>query len=176
MQGRLPRLSWALLLVAILAAPARAEVRSAVLEGGRTARIYPGERMVVRVGPAGDLTLVSAAPAAPDAASPPRPGAASTAETIDTAEPGTVTVALTSAAETKLRLDSGLAQAFDYVATLQVRKDGRTVDEPVAVCTALPLLASFEAWPRSVSSVTVAGFKTRPTNEVLCPEPQGIGR
>lgn len=68
-----------------------------------------------------------------------------------------------------MRLDSGLDHALDYRA---VDGEGR----PLAVCTALPLLASYEAWPYRVSAVVVDRIQTRATNEVVCTETPSPGK
>ena len=71
-------------------------------------------------------------------------------------------------AQAGLKLDSGLSQALDYRAVLRVEGGER----PGSVCTVLPLLASYEVWPYAIASVTLSGFATRATNEVVCDPPK----
>ncbi|HEY3697538.1 hypothetical protein [Phenylobacterium sp.] len=149
------------------AAPAPA-AQSAVSVDGRSLSLHSGERVVVRLQAGGVLALVSAVPAAASEAEPPKPRSPAK----DDAGPAPGTIALTlgvEGARTLLKIDSGLSQAFDYRATL--RRDGAAAGEAVGVCTVLPLLASWEHWPYGVRSLTLSGFATRPTNEVVCPEP-----
>lgn len=165
MQGRL---ALALGLILLMAGGAAAQVRSGLSPDGRGLRLYPGERVVVRVGPGGVLDLVEARAAAPADAAPPRPGTrAPDAPLIDTPA-GTVALLLgVQGGQSFLKVESGLSLAFDYRASLRRGE----VDEPTSVCTVLPLLAGYELWPYAIGSMTLSGFATRTTNEVVCPQP-----
>jgi hypothetical protein len=137
---------------------------------GRAVTLQPGQRMVVRLALDGRVAVVSSVPADPASALPPKPGPKSKDTPLpDGAEPGTVTLTLgDDGVQTVLKLDSGLEQAFDYRAVLEVGGQARKG----SVCTVLPLLASWEEWPYAVASVTLSGFATRPTNEVVCDPPK----
>jgi hypothetical protein len=143
--------------------------QSSVSADGRTLSLAAGERVVVRLGADGVLTLVSAVPATAAEAAPPTPGRPPKAAPA-APEPGAI--ALTLGAEPSqsiLKIDSGLSLAFDYHAAL--RREGAAASEATSVCTVLPLLASWEHWPYAVRSITLSRFVTRKTNEVVCPEP-----
>ena len=169
MQGRRVHLACAALTALSLGFAAHAETRSGLSADGRALTLFPGERVVVRLG-AGALTVVSVAPADPAQALPPKPGPRSKdAPLPGGAAPGTLALILGGdGAQAGLKLDSGLDQALDYRAVLRVEGG----DRPGSVCTVLPLLASYEVWPYAVASVTLSGFATRATNEVVCDPPK----
>jgi hypothetical protein len=170
MQGRRPTLIWSVFAALAVAGIAHAEARSSVSSDGCTVTLFPGERVVVRGVEGGKLALVSAQAGDPASALPPKPGPRGPdAPMPQGAEPGTVALTLGGhGGRTVLKLDSGLEQAFDYRAVLRVGNDER----PGSTCTVLPLLASWEEWPYAVASVTLSGFATRPTNEVVCDPPK----
>jgi hypothetical protein len=170
MQGRRPTLIWTMSAALALAGAAHAGARSSVSPDGRAVTLFPGERVVVRGVEGGALALVSSVRADPASALPPKPGPRGPdAPLPDGAEPGTVAMTLGGdGGRTVLKLDSGLEQAFDYRAVLRVGNGERAG----SVCTVLPLLASWEEWPYAVASVTLSGFATRTTNEVVCDPPK----
>ena len=168
MQDRVARLCGIVLMVLSLAGDAWAETRSWLSPDGRSLTLYPGERLVLRLGPGAVINVISAQRVDPAAALPPKPGSRTADAPLTMADPDTVTLLLGGdAAQTVLRFESGLSLAFDYRATLR-RGDA---DQPTSVCTVLPLLAGFEIWPYAVASVTLGGFATRSTNEVTCSTP-----
>jgi len=159
------------LAFAMTAGEVRAQpVRAQLAADSRSVTLYPGERVVLRLAADGGLTLVSAVQADPASALPPKPGPRSKdAPLPDGAEPDTLALTLGGdGAQAGLKLDSGLSQALDYRAVLRVEGGER----PGSVCTVLPLLASYEVWPYAIASVTLSGFATRATNEVVCDPPK----
>jgi hypothetical protein len=158
----------ALALLAPVAATAQPKAAASHLVGDKAVLLAAGERVVVKLGPAGVLTLVSVRPADPAAAAPPRPHAGG--PLVETAD-GTIALLLGGdAAAAMLKVDSGVSEAFDYRAAVLPSADANGHGEPIGVCTVLPLLASYENWPgRRVPFLLLSGFATRATNEVVCP-------
>jgi hypothetical protein len=161
----------AVLALALLApAVATAQPKSAAshLVGDKAVLLAAGERVVLKLGAAGVLTLVSVTPADPAAAAPPRPHAGG--PLVD-ADDGTIALLLGGDAKAAmLKIDSGIGEAFDYRAAVLPSADAAGRGETIAVCTVLPLLASYENWPgRQVRFLLLSGFATRATNEVVCP-------
>jgi hypothetical protein len=142
-----------------------------------TLRLSPGERVTVRLGPAGRLTLVSVVPEDAAHALPPKPGVPKPpgagnplVETPD----GTVSFLTGAMADGAiLKVENGTSKAFDYQAVLLMGTDAAPVREPTGVCTVLPLLASWETWPRRrVNAILLSRFTPRDTNQVVCQEPR----
>ncbi|MEO8113332.1 MAG: hypothetical protein ABI655_03050, partial [Phenylobacterium sp.] len=133
--------------------------------------LYPNERVVLRVGPGGALTLMGATFAGPEKLLPPKPGPRGPENQGDwnDARPGTIALMMGQVgADTLLKVESGIDKAFDYSAVMVI--EGGPV--PTSVCTVLPLLSSYEHWEKRHASALMLGeFATRETNEVICPEP-----
>lgn len=158
----------AALALALLAPAAGAAPAASHLVGPRAVLVAEGERVVLKPQADGRLALISVTPADPAAAAPPKPRSGAP---LEDADDGTIAVLLgADAAGARLKIDSGLQQAFDYRAAAVADAQASGGGEPLAVCTVLPLLASYEAWPgRRVPFVLLSGVRTRATDEVVCP-------
>jgi hypothetical protein len=154
-----------------------AERRSHLLQDGTSLLLFPRERVVLSVAADGALEILSATAADPNLALP-RPGRADDATAaIREADPGTVAVLMGAVGErgaTLLMIASGVSQAFDYRAAALVDPGGPQLT-PLKVCTALPLLPSYEQWENaSAPAIMLTGFKARASNVVLCPDPPRV--
>jgi hypothetical protein len=149
-----------------LTAPSFASAQVSHLVGDKAVLVAAGERVVLKIAVDGRLTLVSAKPAPLAAAAPPKPRSNAP---LEDAPNGAVAVLL--GADEKgalLKIDSGIDQAFDLHA--EALSQPKAAGEPLSVCTLLPLLAGYENWPgRRVPFILLSDFKTRATNEVVCP-------
>ena len=142
-----------------------------------TLLLSPGERVTVRLGSGGRLTLVSAIPEDGTHALPPKPGPVKPPGAgnplVETPE-GTVSfLAGPKGDGAILKVENGTSKAFDYQAVLLTGTDAAPVREPTGVCTVLPLLPSWETWPRRrVNAILLSHFTPRDTNQVVCQEPR----
>jgi hypothetical protein len=178
MRGAAGLAALALLLpLAASAAPAPAPAGASHLADATTLMLSPGERVTVRLGPGGSLTLVSVVPEDVTHALPPKPGRVKppSAENplVETPD-GTVSfLAGPTGAGAILKIENGTSKAFDYQAVLLMGPDAAPVREPTGVCTVLPLLPSWETWPnRQVNAILLSHFTPRDTNQVVCQEPR----
>jgi hypothetical protein len=147
------------------------------LADATTLMLSPGERVTVRLGPGGSLTLVSVVPEDVAHALPPRPGRVKPPGAgnplVETPE-GTVSfLAGRQGDGAILKVENGTSKAFDYQAVLLIGPGSAPVREPTGVCTVLPLLPSWETWPRrQVNAILLSHFTPRDTNQVVCQEPR----
>ncbi|HEY8571826.1 hypothetical protein [Phenylobacterium sp.] len=135
-------------------------------------QVVVGDRVTVRLPADGKPQQVSVEPAAAGAAQPPRPGAGK----FDDTRHGTVVITLQKVGDGDLmmKVESGIDQAFDYRAVLVHEVSaGRWTGEPTSVCTVLPLLSSYEHWPKrpQARGIILSDFALRNTNGVVCPAP-----
>jgi hypothetical protein len=154
---------------------AAAQAAGSRLQGESSLMLVAGERVTVRLGPQGRLTLISIQPAAAETAAPPRPGRPkppSEGNPLVETEAGAIAAVLGSRDGTAwLRIENGTSRAFDYRADLVT---GATL-QPTAVCTVLPLLSGYESWEkRAVPAILLSHFVSRDTSEVDCPQPARI--
>jgi hypothetical protein len=166
-----------LLPLAASAAPAPAPAGASHLADATTLMLSPGERVTVRLGPGGSLTLVSVVPEDVTHALPPKPGRVkppSAGNPLVETPDGTVSfLAGPTGAGAILKIENGTSKAFDYQAVLLMGPDAAPVREPTGVCTVLPLLPSWETWPnRQVNAILLSHFTPRDTNQVVCQEPR----
>ena len=166
-----------LLPLAASAAPAPSPAGVSHLADATTLMLSPGERVRVRLGPAGSLTLVSVVPEDVTHALPPKPGRVkppSAGNPLVEAPEGTVSFLAGPMGEGAiLKVENGTSKAFDYQAVLLMGPDAAPVREPTGVCTVLPLLPSWETWPkRQVNAILLSHFTPRDTNQVVCQEPR----
>jgi hypothetical protein len=177
MRGAAGIVALALVVGASASAAAGAEPAPAAsrLADETTLRLSPGERVTVRLGPGGRLTLVSVVSEDAAHALPPKPGVPKPpgagnplVETPD----GTVSFLTGAMGDGAiLKVENGTSKAFDYQAVLLMGTDAAPVREPTGVCTVLPLLASWETWPRRrVNAILLSHFTPRDTNQVVCQE------
>lgn len=161
------RLAGAILALALLA-PAAAAAQASHLVGERAVLVAAGERVVLKLAGDGRLALVSATPADPATAAPPKPRSDAP---LEDAPEGAIAILLGRDGDAaRLKIESGVGEAFDYRAALQTGADA--AGRPVKVCTVLPLLSAYEQWPgRAAPFILLSDFKTRATNEVVCPDP-----
>jgi hypothetical protein len=142
-----------------------------------TLLLSPGERVTVRLGPDGRLTLVSVVPEDAAHALPPRPGVPKPPGVgnplVETPE-GTVSFLTGAMGDgAVLKVENGTSKAFDYQVVLLMGTDAAPVREPTGVCTVLPLLSGYETWPRRrVNAILLNHFTPRDTNQVVCQEPR----
>jgi hypothetical protein len=165
--------SAALILALALAAPMAvgAAEPASHLDGKATVVVVPGERAILKLAPDGGLTLVAVKAARASDVLPPKPGrpkGPKEGNPLVATPEGTIEVNLVQVGDdTLLKIENGTSQAFDYQAAILNGASGR---ETTSVCTALPLLASYEQWPnRHVTALALSSFKPRATNEVVCP-------
>jgi hypothetical protein len=168
-------------LVLALAMPAAAQAPSPArvshLADETTLLLSSGERVTVRLGPGGRLALVSVVAEDPAHALPPKPGVVKPPSAgnplVETPE-GTVSFLMGPMGDGAiLKIENGTSKAFDYQAVLLTGTDAAPVREPTGVCTVLPLLPSWETWPkRRVTAILLSHFTPRDTNQVVCQEPR----
>ena len=165
-----------LVAVVLALAPAAAQAGASHLLNDTSLLLAPGERVTVRPAAGGRLTLVSAVPEDPAHALPPRPGPKGPGAgnpLIETAD-GTVSFLIGPMGDGAiLKVENGTSKAFDYQAVLLLAGagEGAPVREPTGVCTVLPLLPSWETWPRRrVTGILLSHFVSRDTNQVVFQE------
>ncbi|HEY8616936.1 hypothetical protein [Phenylobacterium sp.] len=152
-------LAAALAVVLCGAGAAAAEPRSRIAADGAV-ELYAGERVTLRFTAAGPPQLVKAEAAPLTAANPPKPGQGAFP---DPPAGAVVLAAGREGGQLRLKIESGLSQAFDYRARLL-----GAAGEVAPACTALPLLASYEQWTTPAEGVRLSDFRFRDTNEVVC--------
>ncbi len=172
--------AWIAALVLALALPAAAQAPSpggaSHLVDETTLMLTPGERVTVRLGPGGRLTLVSVVAEDGAHASPPKPGAVrppGAGNPLVETPAGTVSFLAGPLGDGAiLKVENGASKAFDYQAVLLLAgAEAAPVREPTGVCTVLPLLPSWETWPRRrVTAILLSHFTPRDTNQVVCQE------
>ncbi|MGA0607481.1 hypothetical protein ACO2Q0_15935 [Phenylobacterium sp. VNQ135] len=158
----------AVLLAALAATPAAAEVRSQVTADGAL-RLWAGERVTVRFDADGRPELVSVVPAPESDVLPPKPGQGKFDD-----PPQGVAIFLVGRERDRLWLktESGLARAFDLRAQLLSGPAARPDMRPVSACTILPLLTDYQDWPASgAAGVQLYEVRMRDTNAVTCTNP-----
>ena len=166
-----------LLPLAASADPAPSPTGVSHLADATTLMLSPGERVTVRLGPGGSLTLVSVVPEDVTHALPPKPGRVkppSAGNPLVATPEGTVSfLAGPTGDGAILKVENGTSKTFDYQAVLLMGPDAAPVREPTGVCTVLPLLPSWETWPnRQVNAILLSHFTPRDTNQVVCQEPR----
>ncbi|HEV7386154.1 MAG TPA: hypothetical protein VGN89_14830 [Phenylobacterium sp.] len=164
-----------LLPLAASAAPAPSPAAASHLADATSLMLSPGERVTVRLGPSGGLTLVSVVPEDVTHALPPKPGRVNppnAGNPLVEAPEGTVSFLAGPMGDgAVMKVENGTSKAFDYQAVLLAGPDAAPVREPTGVCTVLPLLPSWETWPkRQVNAILLSHFTPRDTNQVVCQE------
>jgi hypothetical protein len=176
-RSRIVRLALALAVVSpapAVAQPPSAMNSHAVGEGGLL--LAPGERVTLRLGPGGRVTVLSITLADPADIAPPKdaPEAAPLGRSaLVKAPPGTISLVYGYfGSDTLLRVENATARGLDYAAALLVGDEPSAGGEPTSVCTVRSGLASFEFWGgRRVPALLLTRFTARPTNDAVCSRP-----
>jgi hypothetical protein len=126
------------------------QMQSQLLPNNGGLQLASGQRVTVAVDPiTGALSIVSAELLGFNAVAPGPGGSASVAST---AQPGTVVYSLQGPV---LKIENGLATAFNYSAVAALEINGQLSNQTVNTCTVLPGRVAFEMWSATVKIPTV---------------------
>ena len=127
-----------------------AQVESQLLPDNGGLQLASGQRVTVAIDPATSaLSIVSTEALGFNAVAPGPGGAASVAST---AQPGTVVYSLQGPV---LKIENGLATAFNYSAVAALDINGQASSQTVKTCTVLPGRVAFEMWSATVKIPSV---------------------
>ena len=130
--------------------PVAAQVQSVLLPGNGGLQLASGQRVTVGVDAVtGALSILSAEPLGFNAVAP---GPGGSASVPSTAQPGTVVYSLQGPV---LKIENGLATAFNYSAVAALEIGGEARNQTVKTCTVMPGRVAFEMWSAMVKVPSV---------------------